>query len=166
MFKEISIEKYKDNIVTEFKNNKALLTAGTLRNYNMMTVSWGGVGELWNDDCIFCFVRPQRYTFSFMEENDYFSLTFFGGDENKALAFCGSKSGRDFDKAKETGLIPFDCGNAVSFKSAKTIFVCRKLAFLDFDPDKFIDDSIDDVNYEHKDYHRMYIGKIEKILVK
>ena len=33
-----------------------------------------------------------------------YSLCFFNDTEKDALKFCGSKSGRDFDKIKETGL--------------------------------------------------------------
>lgn len=45
----------------------ALLTAGKEGDWNTMTVSWGGVGELWGKDVVFVFVRPQRYTLEFME---------------------------------------------------------------------------------------------------
>ena len=165
MFKEISAREYKGNVTKQLSESWALLTSGNLDDYNTMTVSWGAAGELWNEDCIFCFVRPQRYTYSFMEKNDYFTLSFFGEEEHKALVFCGGKAGRDYDKAKETGLIPFDCKNSVSFESAEAIFVCKKIAYSDIDPDGFIDKAINK-NYQNNDYHRMYIGKIEQILVK
>lgn len=163
MFNEMCVKDYNGNIITALKNDWALLTAGNEKNYNTMTVSWGAMGELWSEPCIFCFVRPQRYTYEFMETNDFFTLSFFGGKEKDTLNFCGSKSGREFDKAKETGLTPLTVDQSVSFENAETIFLCRKLAFYDIDPKGFVDKSIEK-NYPNNDYHRMYIGKIEKIL--
>ena len=81
-------------------NDRALLTAGEKGNYNTMTVSWGMLGELWGKDMVTVFVRPQRYTYEFMEKYDNFTLSFFGSEYRRALSFCGSKSGRDFDKAE------------------------------------------------------------------
>ena len=44
---------------------------------NTMTISWGGLGYLWNQPVAFLFVRPQRYTYEFVESADGFSLCFF-----------------------------------------------------------------------------------------
>ena len=52
----------------------------------------------------------------------------------------------------------------MTFEQAKTVFVCRKMAFQDIDPKGFLDPSIMDT-YALKDYHRMYVGAIEKVLV-
>lgn len=49
-----------------------LITAGTLRRWNTMTASWGGLGVLWNKLVVFAFVRPTRYTYSFMERSSRF----------------------------------------------------------------------------------------------
>lgn len=57
-------------------NNWALVTSGASDNYNMMTVNWGGIGFLWNKPVLFIFIRPERYTFEFIEKYDYFSLSF------------------------------------------------------------------------------------------
>ena len=62
---------------------------------NTMTASWGGLGHLWGKDVAFAFIRPQRYTKQFVDENDCFSLCFFGGDQMEALRYLGTASGRD-----------------------------------------------------------------------
>ena len=46
-----------------------LLTAGNSDKYNTMTASWGGLGVLWNKNVVFAFVRPQRFTFDFMNDS-------------------------------------------------------------------------------------------------
>ena len=74
-FKEINIRDVKENPVKLISNDWALLTAKNGESCNPMTVSWGGIGELWGKDVTFVFVRPQRYTKEFMEKNDYFSPT-------------------------------------------------------------------------------------------
>ena len=164
MQKEINIRELKDNFVKMISNDWALLTAGTMDGFNTMTVSWGGIGELWNKDVCFVFVRPQRYTYEFIEKNDYFSLSFFGGEYKKELGICGSKSGRDIDKMAETGFLPVDFENAVGYEQAKVNVVLKKLAYQDMKPDDFIDESIM-INYANNDFHRVYVGEIVKVVV-
>ncbi len=164
MAKEISARELKDNFVKILSEDWALLTSGDEDAFNTMTVSWGGIGELWGKDVAFVFVRPQRYTFSFMEKFSHFSLSFFGGEYKKELAFCGSKSGKDVDKIKETGLTPIKIDNTVGFKEAKITVVMKKLAYQDMTPEGFIDQSIMD-NYKAGDFHRVYVGEIEKVIV-
>ena len=50
----------------------ALLTAGSLSDFNTMTISWGGMGTLWNKSVATVYVRPCRHTYGYMEENEYF----------------------------------------------------------------------------------------------
>lgn len=164
MQKEINVRELKDNFVKMISDDWALLTAGTKDKFNTMTVSWGGIGELWNKDVCFVFVRPQRYTYEFMENNDYFSLSFFGGEYKKELGICGSKSGRDIDKMAETGFNPIDLGEAVGFEQAKVNVVLKKLAYQDMKPDGFLDETIMK-NYANNDFHRVYVGEIVKVMV-
>lgn len=164
MFRETTIKELTVSPVKMIADEWALLSAGETSHFNTMTVSWGGVGELWGREVAFVFVRPQRYTYEFMEASDSFTLSFFGGEYKQALGVCGSKSGRDIDKCKETGLEPMEVDGAVTFRQAKTVFVCKKIAYQDLDPNGFLDPSIMDT-YALKDYHRMYVGVIEKVLV-
>jgi flavin reductase (DIM6/NTAB) family NADH-FMN oxidoreductase RutF len=156
-----------------------LITAGNTSagagNWNTMTASWGGLGMLWSKEVAFVFLRPNRHTKEFVEANSLFTLSFFDKKHRKALAFCGDKSGRDHDKAAETGLTPivFDAkiaggkaDGAVSFKEASEIIICRKLYTHDFDPAKILDPSIKKECYPDKDYHRMYIGEVLSLLIR
>ncbi len=164
MFREITMKELNASPVKMIAEDWALLTAGDMESFNTMTVSWGGVGELWSRDVAFVFVRPQRYTYEFMEKSDCFTVSFFGGEYKKELGICGSKSGRDIDKCKETGLEPVSANGGVTFKQAKVVLVCKKIAFQDIDPKGFLDASIMDT-YAAKDFHRMYVGAIEKVLI-
>ena len=69
-----------------------------------MTVGWGGMGIIWQLPVATCYVRPQRYTYDFTEKSDYFTLSAFDLDYREQMLLMGTKSGRDMDKAAETGL--------------------------------------------------------------
>lgn len=157
--KKIDVKALNENPIKLFDDEWSLITAGDEGGFNMMTASWGGLGELWSKNVCFIFVRPQRYTYEYLEKHDLFTVSFYGSEHKKALAFCGSKSGRDYDKASETGLTPLFIDGTTTFEQARITLVCKKLAFQDMDPKGFIDDSIEG-NYAAKDYHRVYIGEI------
>lgn len=164
--KEINIKELKENAVSLFDDSWALITAGNKESYNTMTASWGGLGELWNKDVSFIFIRPQRYTYEFIEKEEFFTVSVLPEQYRKALAFCGRNSGRDCDKVKETGLTPVEIERGMGFEESRITLLCRKLFYQDIDPEGFIDKSIDATCYEAKDYHRMYVGEIVKVLVK
>lgn len=134
----------------------ALLSAGTPDHWNTMTVSWGGVGEMWGRDAAFVFVRPQRYTYQLMQEQEYFTLAF--GLPKETLALCGKVSGRDGNKIAQAGLTVQTEGDAVFPAEAELVLVCRKMHAQDLDPAGFAQSRIAD--YYDGDYHRMYIGEI------
>lgn len=164
-FKLIQPADIRDNVFELIADDWMLITAGTMESYNTMTASWGGLGHLWNKDVSYCFIRPQRYTYGFVEKSDIYTLSFFDEKYREALDFCGSVSGRDVDKAKECGLHAVELSEGViTFAEARLILVCRKLYFNDIDPANFIDPSLHK-NYAAKDYHRMYIGEITKCLL-
>lgn len=164
--KKISIKELKENVVSLFNDKWCLITAGTKDSYNTMTASWGAMGELWNKDVCFAFIRPQRYTKEFVERENLFTLSFFPEEYKKALTFCGRNSGRDCDKAKETGLTPIEIEGSMSFDESEIIIVCKKLAKQDIEPKGFLEDSIDPKNYPSKDYHTMYIGEVVACYIK
>ena len=164
MFKEIDLNKLKLNPFSSFNKDWALLSAGSSEKLNTMTVSWGALGIIWQKPVSFIFVRPQRYTFEFLENNGYYSINFLKEDNRKILNICGTKSGRDIDKIKETGLIPIFNEKAPYFTQSKIAFICRKLHGQFIDPSCFIDKNIN-LEYKNKDYHKIFIGEIEKCLV-
>lgn len=160
-FIKIRPDEISDNAFKAIGSDWMLLTAGGINSYNTMTASWGGLGVLWNKNIAFCVVRPTRYTRKFIDFSQNFTLSFFNERYKEALRFCGAHSGRDCDKAAETGLTAIESSDgSVSFKEARLIMECRKLYYQDIDPSGFIDPSINIKNYPGKDYHRMYIGEI------
>jgi flavin reductase (DIM6/NTAB) family NADH-FMN oxidoreductase RutF len=164
-FKEISPLEIPGNPIHLIGKEWMLITAGTPEHFNTMTASWGSMGELWFKPVSFCFVRPQRYTYEFLEKGDSFTLSFFEEKHKPQLNFCGSRSGRETDKAGECGFTPRAADNgSVYFEEARLVLECRKLYFQDMDPANFLDGSIMK-NYPNNDFHRMYIGEITRALI-
>ncbi|MDE6731096.1 MAG: flavin reductase [Oscillospiraceae bacterium] len=137
-----------------------LLSAGTLEDYNTMTCSWGAVGEIWNAPSVTAYVRTNRYTHEYLEKNQLFTISVFPEEYRKALAFCGSHSGRDCDKAKETGLTPVGLENSISFAQAELVFVCEKVYRQTMQTDSFLDPENLEKFYVKDPLHDLYIGKI------
>ncbi|WP_254556683.1 hypothetical protein, partial [Salmonella enterica] len=80
-----------------------------------------------------------------------------------ALNFCGSKSGRDYDKAAETGLTKRTADGYVTFDEARITIKAKKLFATTLAECDFIDKSVISACYPKKDFHKMYICEIEEI---
>ena len=160
--KRIDPSALSDNYIQMIGKEWMLVAAGDSEKFNMMTASWGGVGFLWNKPVVFVFIRPERYTFEFMERKDYFTLSFLGEKHRDVYKICGSKSGRDIDKVKATGVHPYftEAGN-VLFKEAHLSLECKKLYTDMIKPENFLDKSCLDKWYgEHGNLHKLYVAEI------
>lgn len=104
------------------------LAAGHEGDMNLMTIAWGSIGELWGKPVITVYVSTSRYTYQFMEKNDYFTITHFPASMREQLQYLGSVSGRDEDKVKGADLtVEFtELGNPI-FAEADLAIECRKL---------------------------------------
>lgn len=144
MFSRIDPKELDQNVFSMIGEQWMLVTAGTAERCNTMTASWGGLGVLWGKPVATVYIRPQRYTLEFVEREDCFTLSFFGEEYRKALALCGSKSGRDVDKVKECGFTVAGaaCG-APYFEEAGLVLVCKKAYWQDMDPTHFLDGELD-----------------------
>ncbi len=169
--KEIKVEELNFNPFTTFGNEWFLLSAGkNEENYNTMTGSSAQIGCIWRQNnkqiptCI-VYARKQRYTKEFLDNNDYFSLSFFTESERKNLNYLGTVSGRDEDKVSKVGYKPDFINDTAYFANAKLVLICRKLYSDAIKKDKFIDKEIAPMIYPNDDFHDFYIGEIVKIMV-
>lgn len=163
-FKEIKAKDLGENFIKSIADEWMLITAGNEDGYNMMTASWGFVGEMWGNDTVIAAVRPQRYTMEFIDKNDYFTLSFYG-DKKDIHKVCGSLSGRDVNKTEMTGLTPVFSDNTVYFGEARLVIICKKQYVAPLYEQGFLDKQILDKWYDG-DLHNMIFGKIEKVLIK
>ncbi len=165
--REVPLDAVSFAVFQAFERQTPLLAAGDRTALNTMTIGWGGLGTLWKKPVCTVYVRPQRYTYGFMERSAYFTVSFLGQEYQKVLQLCGSKSGREIDKVQACGLTPaYAEGDAPYFEEASLVLVCRKLYQADLCAEQFVDADIDRMIYPGKDYHRAYIGEVVQALQK
>ena len=119
---------YSLDIFTQFDKKWALVTAGNADSFNTMTISWGGMGTIWNKPVATVYVRTSRFTHEFIDNNDYFTISFFPEEYKGILGVLGSKSGREMDKMHASGLTPVQVENGITFKEAETTLYAENSA--------------------------------------
>lgn len=147
-----------------FNDQWALATAGTLEDFNTLTIAWGSMGTVWGPPhkgkpILTIYVSPARYSHGYLERNDYFTVSFFPEQYRNNLLLLGSKSGRDGDKVALTSLTPMAVEHGVGFKEAELTFVCRKLYAKGFDKDA-VPEEVRDWIYTRVPPHTMFIGEV------
>lgn len=166
--KEINYKDLKFNPFNLIGGEWMLITAGDEQSCNTMTASWGHLGCLWgnNDPSAVVYIRESRYTKEFVDKQSYFTLCVMDKSFKKQMAYLGSTSGRDENKIAKAGLTPVYADNSVYFEQAKLVLVCKKVYAAEIQQSGIIYQETIDKCYPQGDYHTMYVGKIEKVLVR
>ncbi|MBR5520727.1 MAG: flavin reductase [Oscillospiraceae bacterium] len=146
-----------------YNNEWALVTAGPVDNFNTMTISWGGLGTLWNRPVATVYVKPIRYTHGFMDANDYFTVSFYDEQHKEALAYLGSHSGKDEDKVATAGFTPVTVGESTTFAQAKITLLCKKVYRQDMTVETMPQFAIDRY-YTDEEPHTIFIGEVVDII--
>ncbi len=140
-----------------------LLAVGdfTRNDFNVMTISWGSLGVVWNKPFAQVFVRPSRHTWQFLRRAESFTLSVFPEEYREGLSYCGSHSGRDGEKTAAAHFTPIASRSvsAPSFQEAELVFECKRMYFSDLDPAHFLDPSVQ-ANYPRGDYHGVFFGEV------
>ena len=107
----------------------AILSAGDKNKYNSMTIEWGSLGVAFKKPIFTVYVKPDRYTYEFMEETEFFTVSIINSKLLKKFAIYGTKSGRDINKEEVAGThIRFLDDGGITFDEAEEVFVCKMLA--------------------------------------
>ena len=142
-FQPYPIDMLNMNPFTKIGKEWALISAGDKNKCNTMTVSWGGVGVLWGKNVVYIFIRDSRYTKEFIDNGEFFSMSFFNEKYRDALSYCGKESGRNVDdKFKGAGLTPAFRHNIPYPDEANLVLLCRKMAAVPITEDTFVDPQI------------------------
>ena len=159
----VDIKSLSPEIFRVFGANNALLTAGDREKCNTMTIGWCQMGQLWELPVCTVYVRPERYTYEFMESRDTFSVSVLPVSEKKTMGFCGSKSGRDVDKFAACGLtVDYGAEETPYVEQAEWVLVCKKLYVCDMDAANSLGSQQIHRFYtpEQGSWHRVYIGEV------
>lgn len=164
--KIISPNKLNKNFFEEISKNWMLVLSGSIGDFNSMTASWGGIGHIWNMNISIIYIRPQRYTYNYVEENLYYSLCFFDEKYKNLLNYFGTNSGRNVDKMNIPELtVSKDESGAIYYNEAKLIIICKKL-YSDFiKSENFLLKDIEKF-YPDNDYHKFYYGEIINCMIR
>ena len=152
----------KYDVFRKFNSQWAIVTAGSIDDYNCMTLGWGMMGNVWGHpgSALTIYVQPSRYTFEYMERNDFFTVCFLPEEYREDAQLLGTLSGRDGDKVAKTKLHPVAMEHGVGFEESELCFVCRKICSQQFDLDK-VPEFMREGMYSKVEPHYFYIGYIE-----
>jgi flavin reductase (DIM6/NTAB) family NADH-FMN oxidoreductase RutF len=139
----------------------AFLTVKVGTELNTMTIGWATIGFAWRKPILMVMVRNSRHTFSIIEKAADYTVSVPNGNMKKAIAFCGTKSGRDVDKFKECGLKILPGRQVISpiIDIPGIHFECRIVYKNAIDPTSLTPEY--DPIYPDKDYHTLYFGEIQ-----
>ncbi len=169
-FREFDVNsQFSANPFTFFKGKGLLLAAGNKDDYNEMTIGWGSLGNIWEQDMalITVFVAPARHTFKYMEKAKYFTVMEFDDDHKDILEYMGTHSGRDGNKAEAMGLHTLYTEHGTPyFEEAKTVYECEMIYHAPFDPKGFGDMPKKLYANFPAGIHSMYMGKIVKAITR
>ena len=157
--KEVDYQAVAPMIMNRIKDG-AFLVAQAGDRVNVMTIGWATFGYVWRKPIMMIAVRKTRFTFSIIEEADSFTVSFPTGDMKKEIDFCGTKSGRDFDKFRECDLSttkPHGVSSPI-LDIPGYHYECRIICKTPMDP-RFVAEDVENL-YPMKDYHTLYFGEI------
>lgn len=157
----ISYNMYSSEITNKLSKNGIFLVTG-IEKPNVMTMGWGSIGYFWGKPIFIAPVRLSRYSHDLIEKNNEFTVNIpFSTDMGKALAFCGTKSGRDVDKFKELNLtaIPSQLIKTPVIKECDIHYECKVVYKKDMSEDG-LSSAINKKSYSDNNYHTLYFGEI------
>lgn len=139
----------------------AFLTVKSGEALNTMTIGWATIGCVWSKPIMMVAVRLTRHTFTLIETADDFTVSIPSSDMEEELTFCGTKSGRDYDKFKACNLQLVASQKAITpvIKVPGLHYECKIVYKSAVDP-THLSQAYDEVIYPAKDYHTLYFGEI------
>lgn len=160
-YKTIEYNELSTKMLTQLQKG-AFLTTKVGDKVNTMTIAWGGINVVWNKHLFVVYVRYTRDTYQMMEKGHEFTVSVpLENDLRKALGFCGTKSGRDYDKIKECDLtlVPGRVIDTPVLKECELHYECKVVYKQAMEPG-MVPKEIKERYYSNNDYHVIYYGEI------
>lgn len=152
-----------EEVIQLIKSKGAFLLAKSKNDekINVMTIGWASIGYMWSKPIMTVLVRKSRFTHHIIEKATSFTVSIPTDDLIEALNFCGTKSGRDFDKFKECKLsvIPAQKVDTPIIDISGFHYECKIVYKSGMNPDFLCKEYKEDV-YADNDYHTFYFGEI------
>lgn len=152
-----------EEVIQQIKSKGAFLLAKSKNDekINVMTIGWVSIGYMWSKPIMTVLVRKSRFTHHIIEKATSFTVSIPTDDLIEALNFCGTKSGRDFNKFKECKLsvIPAQKVDTPIIDISGFHYECKIVYKSEMNPDFLCKEYKEDV-YVDNDYHTFYFGEI------
>lgn len=161
VYKDIKYNEYSDKMLEQLEKG-IFLTTKTASKVNTMTIAWGAISFIWNKPIFIVFVRYSRDTYKMLENANEFTISIpFNKVLKGELSYCGSKSGRDFDKIKECNLKLLDSrtGNTPVLADCDMHYECKVIYKQAMEPGN-IQQLVKDRYYKNNNYHVAFYGEI------
>lgn len=142
-----------------------LVVADRKGRVNAMTIGWAQAGYIWGGPVLTVLVRPSRYTHGLLENASYFSVCVPApGQLEQELAFCGSRSGREYDKIRACGLkLREGAANGVKYlDGCELVYQCGLSGKTELKRETLPADVLERYYPGQDAPHTLYFGKIIK----
>ena len=161
--KEVKFQELSSDFLTQLVRG-AFLTVKQDEQVNTMTIGWGNVGYIWNKPMLVVPVRYSRHTYTMINTAQTFTVSVpVKKDMKAALAFCGTKSGRDMDKIKTAGLTLAEAQVVdTPIISDCDLHIECKVAYKQAMEPGTLNADIRGAHYSKGDFHVLYYGEIVK----
>lgn len=176
MKREINVFDYAKEITSALQGG-VLLTTKNGEKVNCMTIGWGSLGVNWEQPVFITFVREGRFTREQLDASMEFTVNIpYGEYDKKILGYCGSRTGRNTDKAADLHLtlVESDCVGAPGIKELPLTLECKVIYRQLQDRNAIPEDiqkrmypaDVDSSNpMANRDYHIAYYGQILKAYI-
>jgi len=152
-----------DKTISDIKSKGAFLVVKSEvdNRINTMTIGWASFGFMWGKSIMTVMVRKSRFTYQLVEKATSFTVSIPEDNLGEALSFCGTKSGRDFDKFKKCNLSIIPAKNVTSpiINISGIHYECEIVYKSKMNPD-FLCKEYKEKNYVNNDFHTFYFGEI------
>jgi len=128
---------------------------------NAMAIGWALLGIVWGRQICAVMVRPSRYTYQCIEATGDFTVNLPPPELAEEVAFCGTESGRDYDKFEHCGFTatPGRAVKSPGIAECVATFECRVVHRSDVVPEHLVPEIVSQL-YARGDFHRVYYGEI------
>ncbi len=161
MYENIKFNEYADKMLNQLQKG-AFMTTKKGDKVNTMTIAWGSISFIWGKPIFMAFVRYTRDTYQMVEHSNEFTISIpLDKDLKSDLAFCGSKSGRDYDKIKECNLKLREARviKTPILEDCEMHYECKVIYKQAMEPGNILQ-SVKDRYYTTNNYHVVYYGEI------
>lgn len=161
MYENIKFNEYADKMLEQLQKG-VFMTTRKGEKINTMAIAWGAISYVWNKPIFMVFVRYTRDTYQMVEKTDEFTISIpLNKSLKKELKFCGSKSGRDYDKIKECNLKIKNSRviNTPILADCDLHYECKVIYKQAMEPGNILE-SVKNIFYLTNNYHIGYYGEI------